>query len=34
MFSADGKTVVFRTRFPIEKTTWTLTTGRALPAGG
>lgn len=34
MFSADGKTVVFRTRFPIEKTNWTLTTGRSVPAGG
>lgn len=34
MFSADGKTVVFRTRFPIEKTNWTLTTGRTLPTGG
>lgn len=32
MFSADGKTIVFRTRFPIERTTWTLTTGRAVPA--
>ena len=32
MFSADGKTVVFRTRFPFEKTDWTLTTARALPA--
>ncbi|MCY1056075.1 hypothetical protein [Nannocystis sp. SCPEA4] len=33
MFSADGKTVVFRTRFPIEKTNWTLTTARSVPAG-
>lgn len=33
MFTADGKSVVFRTRFPIEKTNWTLTTGRALPVG-
>ena len=34
MFSADGKQVVFRTRFPIEKTNWWLTTARALPTGG
>lgn len=34
MFSADGKTIIFRTRFPIEKTNWTLTTGRTLPVGG
>ena len=33
MFSADSKTVVFRTRFPFEKTDWTLTTARSLPAG-
>jgi hypothetical protein len=32
MFSADSKTVVFRTRFPFEKTDWTLTTARSLPA--
>ncbi len=34
MFSADGKQVLFRTRFPIEKTNWWLTTARALPTGG
>lgn len=33
MFSADGKTILFRTRFPIEKTTWTITTGRSIPVG-
>lgn len=33
MFTADGKTLVFRTRFPIEKTNWTLTTGRQVPSG-
>lgn len=32
MFTADSKTVVFRTRFPFEKTDWTLTTARSLPA--
>lgn len=32
MFSADGKSVVFRTRFPFERTDWTLTTARSLPA--
>lgn len=31
MLSVDGKTVVFRTRFPFEKTNWTLTTARSLP---
>ncbi len=30
-FSGDSKRVVFRTKFPIERTTWTLTTGRSLP---
>lgn len=34
MFGADSKQVVFRTRFPIEKTNWWLTTARALPTGG
>ncbi len=32
MFTADSKTVVFRTRFPFEKTNWTLTTARSVPA--
>ena len=32
MFTADSKTVVFRTRFPFEKTGWTLTTARSVPA--
>jgi hypothetical protein len=32
MFSADGKTVVFRTLFPFEKTNWKLTTARSVPA--
>ena len=32
MFTADSKTVVFRTRFPFEKTHWTLTTARSVPA--
>ena len=31
MFTADSKTVVFRTRFPFEKTHWTLTTARSVP---
>ena len=31
MFTADSKTVVFRTRFPFEKTNWTLTTARSVP---
>lgn len=33
MFSGDSKAVVFRTRFPIERTKWTLTTGRAVLVG-
>ncbi|MFY0538365.1 hypothetical protein [Nannocystis pusilla] len=33
MFTADSKTVLFRTRFPIEKTNWTLSTARTVPAG-
>ena len=32
MFTADSQTVVFRTRFPFEKTNWTLTTARSVPA--
>ncbi len=32
MFSADSKTVVFRTRFSFEKTNWILTTGRSVSA--
>ena len=32
MFTADSETVVFRTRFPFEKTHWTLTTARSVPA--
>ena len=32
MFTADSKTVVFRTRFPFEKTNWTLTTARSVAA--
>jgi len=31
MFTADSQTVVFRTRFPFEKTNWTLTTARSVP---
>ncbi len=32
MFTADSKTVVFRTRFPFEKTDWVLTTARVVAA--
>ena len=32
MFTADSQTVVFRTRFPFEKTNWTMTTARSVPA--
>ena len=31
VFSGDSKRVIFKTKYPIERTTWTLTTGRALP---
>lgn len=31
MFTGDSKRVVFKTKYPIERTTWTLTTGRSLP---
>ncbi len=30
-FSGDSKRVIFRTKYPIERTTWTLTTGRSVP---
>ncbi|MDC0675688.1 TolB family protein [Nannocystis radixulma] len=30
-FSADGRTIVFTTTFPIERTRWTLTAARSLP---
>ncbi|MEZ4450111.1 MAG: hypothetical protein R3B09_11595 [Nannocystaceae bacterium] len=30
MFTGDSKYVVFRTKYPIERTTWTLTTARSL----
>jgi len=32
MFSADSKSVLFRTRFSFEKTNWILTTARSVPA--
>lgn len=32
MFSADSKTVLFRTRFSFEKTNWILTTARSVSA--
>lgn len=32
MFSADSKSVIFRTRFSFEKTNWILTTARSVPA--
>jgi len=31
VFSGDSKRVVFKTKYPIERTTWSLTTGRSLP---
>lgn len=30
MFTGDSKHVVFRTKYPIQRTTWTLTTARSL----
>ena len=33
LFTADSREVVFRTKYPVERTTWTLTTGRAVPSG-
>ncbi len=30
LFTADSRQVVFRTKYPIERTTWTLTTGRVV----
>ena len=32
MFTADSKSVVFRTRFSFEKTNWILTTARSVSA--
>ncbi|MBK8261306.1 MAG: hypothetical protein IPK80_08175 [Nannocystis sp.] len=33
LFTSDSQRVVFRTKYPIDRTTWTLTTGRVVAAG-